>query len=805
MGGKSPFRFENMWLKVDGFVDRWNVNEFGNVQSKHQKLLHLLHELETAGERRVLSDFEKSERLRLINDLETNMYLEEICWRQKSRVSWLKERDKNTKYFHKVANSHRRHNSIRNLSINGVLTSDQEAIKAEIMGFYQHLYIEDTICRPLLDGLSFSSISPEEASWVERPFEEEEISNVGDVLAVFSEFHEYGSFVQSLNATFLSLIPKKTNAVEVKDFRPISLVGSVYKILAKVLANRLSMVLAAVISPSQNAFVQGCQITDWVLVANECLDTRLKEDVSGMWISFEVAKVDFVLHFYCSFFNSHKWRPGRFFWEFLWSSSRDSLSPLLFVIIMEVLSRMMSKTVAGGFLSGFHVGSRDADSVHVSHLLFADDTLIFSDADPAHIFNLRLLFTWFEAISGLKINFNKSEMAPVGSVHALDSLAAILGCKTVQLPMSYLGLPLGANYKSKSIWNPILERMERKLFGWQQMYLSKGGRVTLIKSTLSSLPTYYLSLFPIPKSVALRIDKIQRDFLWGGMGEGKKFHLVNWNQSFVGEMAVEIWDEADAFWRKLIFSKYGISQGDWTTTETDSWCGTGSLKDGFPELFRIARNKEALVWDHIRYQNGGVYWDLNFTRHAQDWELEAIFSFMELLYSSSAKGHGEDRMCSRGHSKDGFQVKSYYNLLLPLASHLGPWKRIWKTSAPPHVAFFVWAAALGRILTTDNLRRRHVIVLDWCCMCKEECGVLDLLSCWGDSCHSIRIRKLWDMVPLCVFWCLWWERNARSFEGLERKLIEVKGTVLRTLMDWSKATRVVSFSSVFEFLDSCIA
>ena len=96
--------------------------------------------------------------------------------------------------------------------------------------------------------------------------------------------------------------------------------------------------------------------------------------------------------------------------------------------------------------------------------------------------------------------------------------------------MSYLGLPLGAKFKSKQIWDPILEKMERKLAGWQRMYLSKGGRVTLIKSTLSSLPTYFLSLFPIPMSVAARIDTIQINFLWGGIGEGKKFHLMNWSQ-----------------------------------------------------------------------------------------------------------------------------------------------------------------------------------------------------------------------------------------------------------------------------------
>jgi len=74
--------------------------------------------------------------------------------------------------------------------------------------------------------------------------------------------------------------------------------------------------------------------------------------------------------------------------------------------------------------------------------------------------------------------------------------------------MKYLGMPLGTSYKTTFIWDPILERMEKKLSGWKRIYLSKGGRLTLLKSTLSSLSTYYLSLFTIPKAVAARLECI---------------------------------------------------------------------------------------------------------------------------------------------------------------------------------------------------------------------------------------------------------------------------------------------------------
>ena len=75
--------------------------------------------------------------------------------------------------------------------------------------------------------------------------------------------------------------------------------------------------------------------------------------------------------------------------------------------------------------------------------------------------------------------------------------------------MKYLGLPLGACFKAKLIWDDILEKVDRRLASWKRLYLSKGGRVTLIKSTLSNLPTYFLSLYPIPATMAKRIEKLQ--------------------------------------------------------------------------------------------------------------------------------------------------------------------------------------------------------------------------------------------------------------------------------------------------------
>jgi len=194
------------------------------------------------------------------------------------------------------------------------------------------------------------------------------------------------------------------------------------------------------------------------------------------------------------------------------------------------------------------------------------------------------IFLWFEAASGLRINLGKSEVVPIGAVEDVDRLAHLLGCRVASFPLTYLGLPLGASYKSVSIWNGVIEKMERRLAGWKRMFLSKGGRLTLLKSMLSNLPTYLLSLFPIPVSVANRPDKIQKAFFfWSGIGDEVKFHLVKWNRictplhsgglgfhnfiyfnlTLLGKWLWRYGREREALWRLVIYAKFESLKGGW--------------------------------------------------------------------------------------------------------------------------------------------------------------------------------------------------------------------------------------------------
>jgi hypothetical protein len=148
---------------------------FGNVGANKKKLENDLCELDLIAEERPLSVEEYLKREESSRNLEQHVFLEEVSWRQKSRALWLKEGDSNTKFFHRLANSHRRHNMIEALVVDGQLTEDRTVIKDHIVEFYAKLYSEQYQWRPKVDDLSFSSVDEEDRIWLEREFEEDEI------------------------------------------------------------------------------------------------------------------------------------------------------------------------------------------------------------------------------------------------------------------------------------------------------------------------------------------------------------------------------------------------------------------------------------------------------------------------------------------------------------------------------------------------------------------------------------------------------------------------------------------------------
>ena len=207
----------------------------------------------------------------------------------------------------------------------------------------------------------------------------------------------------------------------------------------------------------------------------------------------------------------------------------DPISPYLFVLGMEALSCLIKRAVRGGFLTSYRVKGRGGEGVQLTHLMYADDTLIFCDASKDQLAYLSCVLMWFEVISGLRINLDKSEIIPMGKVENLKVLALELERKVGKLPPIYLGLPLGAPHKSVAVWDGMEERLRRRLAFWKRQYISKGGRLTHIRSALSNMSIYYMSILCMPISIRLRLEQIQRDFLWGERALERKIHLVKWS------------------------------------------------------------------------------------------------------------------------------------------------------------------------------------------------------------------------------------------------------------------------------------
>ena len=237
----------------------------------------------------------------------------------------------------------------------------------------------------------------------------------------------------------------------------------------------------------------------------------------------------------------------------------------------------------------------------------------------------------------------------------------------------------------------------------------------------------------------------------------------------------------------------------------------------------------------MRFTNGVLHWEIHFCRNVHNRELEAFWSFINTIYCTPARGFGEDKRCWLPCKSKGFTVSAYYHLLVGHSEQFFPWKSIWKQKIPSRVAFFVWTVALGKCLTIENLRKKKVCILDWCYMCKCNCESVDhlflhcpvalelwdmvfglfgvywvmpmfvigLLACWQGWFGHHRNGDIWMVVPHCLLWCIWKERNSRCFDDIERSMPNIKLLFFRTLLDWFSVWRNHPFSSILDLLDFC--
>ena len=197
-----------MWLKFDGFHEKvkrwwdsytfqgspsyvmacklnalkkdlmiWNDEEFGNIASWKNSLLANVKSLDECEDVRPLIDEERVQRDQARADLERTMLMDEICWRQKSRALWLREGDRNTKHFHRIANSHQQKNFIESLVVDGETINDPTKINLRIVEFYRNSFAENGIRRPTLDELNFPAIDDGDVVSLDRDFSEEEVFN----------------------------------------------------------------------------------------------------------------------------------------------------------------------------------------------------------------------------------------------------------------------------------------------------------------------------------------------------------------------------------------------------------------------------------------------------------------------------------------------------------------------------------------------------------------------------------------------------------------------------------------------------
>lgn len=371
-----------------------------------------------------------------------------------------------------------------------------------------------------------------------------------DVIDAIQEFFTSGRLLQQWNATILTLIPKKPNAVLISDFRPISCCNTVYKVIAKLLANRLKKVLRSVISNTQSAFIPGRLLVENVLMATELVQGYNWKNISKRSIlkvdlkkAFDSLNWDFILFilkalsFPDSFVNliaqcitmtrfsvAVNGELGGYFRGSRGLRQGDPLSPYLFVLAMEVLGQMLNNDYRQGLI-GFHPS---ASNPEVTHLAFADDIMIFFDGETGSLQQIADTLDRFSLWSGLTMNRAKTELFTAGMNQIEVAELKNMGFSLGSLPVRYLGLPLMHRKLRICDYRQLLDQLKRRFSSWMTRALTYAGRKQLLSSVIFSTINFWFSSFILPKGCIKAIESLCSRFLWNGNITKRAAAKVSW-------------------------------------------------------------------------------------------------------------------------------------------------------------------------------------------------------------------------------------------------------------------------------------
>jgi hypothetical protein len=616
--GKKPFRFEKFWLDHPDFQENiqawwreaevpdgskmykfqqklknlkqtlklWNQNTFGNIFDAQKQLSAQLEEIQHQIRMQGFTSELKAQETNLSQQLEVRRKQEEILWKQKSRVQWLKEGERNTKFFHRTVIQRRHSNKITHLiSDNGDLIYSHRDMEKTLIGHFQNLLTEPRADRheaiAKVTRHVPSLVTPEQNASLLRPITIEEVDQAlqetpkdkapgpdgftsdffhhcwplirTEVWEIIEDSRATGQILQALNATFITLIPKEGQAHHPKQFRPIALCNVIYKLLTKVIARRLKPILPSIISPEQSGYVEGRQILDSVILAHEVIHSLQKTKTPGMLLKLDLSKAfdkinwEYMRAMLLAFGFDQRWvtwimnlTSSAFFSLLIngvpskpFSPSRgirqgDPLSPFLFIIMAEGLSRSIHAAIESKLLTGLPL---HGISPPISHSQFVDDTLLMGSPTVREASSISDILQTFSDASGLDCNKDKSQIFFFNTpIPVQRHISGLLGFNRSSLPSKYLGIPLIDNALRNSSWEHLLSSFSKRLSSWTYRALNLPSRLILLQAVLQALPIYSFSALAAPRFVLTTIKNLQRNFIWQGFNTGKKIALVSWDK-----------------------------------------------------------------------------------------------------------------------------------------------------------------------------------------------------------------------------------------------------------------------------------